>query len=190
MPVLRRLVDLIVQPKREWAKIAREKTTIDALLRSYILPLALLTPMATAYGMMNFDRNWHDSYGYLVPHEQVFMTAATTYFAIVGSIFALAGIFTAIVPMFGARRDYRAALRVATYGAVPTMLAGATMVLPILSIVGLAGLIHSMYLYWLGAKQVLGVPASSGAEFVGISVVLFTVVSVLAGAAASSIGML
>jgi hypothetical protein len=187
---LRRIVYLIFRPKAEWALIAEEKTSVDALLRRYILPLALLAPIATMIGMKTFDREWDPLHGYLVPAGEIFAAGATTYFATVGSILALAAIFTLIAPMFGTARDFLAALKVATYGAIPLLLAGATLVLPAMAIVAMVGLCHTLFLYWLGVNRVLKVPAGSGAEFVGISIVLLAFASVLAGAAGSSIGLL
>jgi hypothetical protein len=190
METLRRIVYLFFRPAAEWDLIAAEKTSVDALLRCYILPLALLAPVATVVGMKYFDREWDPVHGYLVPADQVYATGATTYFAIVGSILVLAAIFALVVPMFGGTRDYVAALKVATYGAIPGLLAGATLLLPVMAIVGIVGLCHTLYLYWLGAHRVLNVPSGGESEFVGISIVLLTLVSVLAGAAAGAIGLL
>ncbi len=82
--------------------------------------------------------------------------------------------------MFGATRDYLAALKVATFGAIPVMLAGATMLIPVMAIVAIVGLCHTLFLLWLGVRRVLNVPRGAEAEFVGISIVLLTFLSVLA----------
>jgi hypothetical protein len=190
METLRRIVYVIFRPKAEWDRIAEETTTVDLLLRAYIQPLALLTPIATMIGMEVFDRDWDPVYGYVVPSEQIFATVATTYFAIVGTILVLAAIFALIAPMFGGTRDYVGALKVATFGSIPMLLAGATLLLPIMVIVGLGGLAHTLYLFWTGVRRVLNVPPGAQAEFVGISMILLTFVSVLVGAAASAIGIM
>jgi hypothetical protein len=59
-----------------------------------------------------------------------------------------------------------------------------------MAIVGIVGMCHTLYLFWLGARRILDVPKGSEAEFVGISIVLLTLVSALAGAAAGAIGIL
>ena len=189
METLRRIVYLIFRPTAEWDTIAAERTSIDALLRYYILPLALLAPIATVIGMKNFDRDWDPVHGYLVASDRIFAAGATTYVAIIGSIFVLAAIFALIAPMFGAARDYLAALKVATYGAIPVMLAGATLLLPVMSLIALVGLCHTFFLFWLGAGRVLKVAPSGRAEFVGISLVLMTLVSILISAAAGAFGL-
>ncbi len=190
METLRRIVYLVFRPTAEWDRIAAEETSVDALLRGYILPLALLAPIATVIGMKTFDRDWDPVHGFLVPPDQIFGAGAATYFAIIGSIFALAAIFVLIAPMFGGARDFVAALKVATYGSIPVMVAGATLIVPVMAIVTMVGLCHTLFLLWIGAQRVLNVPRGAQAEFVGISVVLLAFVSVLVGAAASAIGLI
>ena len=123
---------------------ARESRRSTACCAGYILPLSLLAPVATMIGMKFFDAAWDEDIGYMVPPQDIFTAGATTLFASIVSVFALAGIFVLIAPMYGSSRDYRKALEVATYGAIPVMLAGATLVLPIMAIIGLAGLSHSL----------------------------------------------
>lgn len=77
----------------------------------------------------------------------------------------------------------------AAYGALPLLLAGGTLLLPMMAILGLAGLMHSVYLFWLGAREVLGVRRSEQAEFIGIAMVMLFVASTIAGAAASALGI-
>jgi hypothetical protein len=190
MRALSRIGRLIFSPKVEWVQIASEQTSVRALVLGYVLPLALLAPLATVIGMKIFDRNWDPVHGYLVPPERILATGATTYVAIVGSILLLAAIFAVIAPMFGARRDFRAAIKVAAYGSVPVLLAGATLLLPVMALVGLVGLCHSLFLFSLGAQRVLNVPAGNTAEYVGISMVLLGFTSILAGAAASALGVI
>ena len=69
MGTLRRIVYLVFRPAAEWDAIAMEKTSVDVLLRHYILPLALLAPVATVIGMKTFDREWDPVHGFLVPAE-------------------------------------------------------------------------------------------------------------------------
>jgi hypothetical protein len=190
MQTLRRIVFLLFRPAAEWDLIASEETSVDALLRGYILPLALLAPIATTVGMRTFDRAWDPQRGFRVPPDQIFAAGAATYFATIGSILLLAAIFALLAPMFGVRRDFVSALKVATYGSIPLLLAGATLILPAMAIVGMVGLAHSLFLLALGVQRVLHVPATARAEFIGISIVLLAFLSTLAGAAASAIGLL
>ncbi len=186
---LRRLVYLTFRPTEEWRRIAHEPATADGLLRSYIIPLALPTPVATYTGMKVFDGRWDRVHGYLVPADQVFATAAMTFFGIVASILLLAAIFCAVARMYRAKPDFLASLKVATFGAMPLLVSGAVLVFPDLVIIPLAALCHTVFLYYKGASAVLDVRAEQE-EFIGISFVLLALGSLLAGAAVASVGIL
>ncbi|MFO1281722.1 MAG: Yip1 family protein [Burkholderiales bacterium] len=187
--VVHRVVSLFVHPDEAWEEIAREPASIDALTARYIVPFALLAPIATVVGMRVFDATWDPARGYRVPPEAIYAAGATTLFATIVSIFLLAAIFWLIAPMYGVGRDYPSALKVATYGAVPVLLAGATLFIPVMVMVSVVALCHTLYLYWLGVGRVLNVRPDEQTEFVGIALTLLGGVSTLAGAAVSSIGL-
>ncbi len=187
---LRRIYRVVFRPRLEWDRIAQEDTTYGTLIRRYIIPLALLAPIATVTGMSVFDAAWDAGQGYRVPPQAILGAGTATLLASILSMFALAGIFVLIAPMYGSSRNYLDALKVSTFGAVPVMIAGATLLLPVMAIVGVVALIHSLFLFWLGANVVLHVRRGEQAEFVGISILLLSVASTLAGAAASGMGLI
>ena len=189
MEALRRIIYLVFRPAEEWAVIAREPANVDLMLRRYILPLAALTPIATLIGMTVFDRAWDAEQGYLVPPDQIFNAAATTFFGIIGSVFALAAIMALIAPMYQCKRDFLAALKVSVHGAGPLLLSGATLVLPAMVVVSMVALCYTLFLYYVGARAVLQVRRDQ-AEFIGISMLLLTFVSMMAGMIAASIGLI
>ena len=187
--VLRRILSLVLVPNQAWDEIAREHASVDVLIRRYIVPLALLAPLATVIGMKTFDASWSPAHGYLVPPEAIWAAGATTLFASIASIFLLAGIFVLIAPMYGSSRDYPSALKVATYGAVPVLVAGALLFLPVMVMVSVVALCHTLFLYWIGVRRVLDVPEDARTEFIGISLTMLGGLSSLLGAALSSAGL-
>jgi len=188
--MLRRIYLLFFYPRAEWDEIAREPISVNALIRSYILPLSLLAPFATVFGMKTFDARWDAVTGFLVPEAEIYAAGAATLFGSIASIFLLAGIFRLIAPMYGSSRNFAAALKVATFGAIPVLLAGATLIMPVMVMVSVVAMCHTLYLYWLGVHHVLQVKAGSQAEFIGISITLLGAASTLAGALASRLGLL
>jgi hypothetical protein len=189
MGTWQRILGIVLRPADEWDLIAREDTTVEELLRRFILPLSLLAPIASVIGMKFFDAGWDPDHGYLVPAQDIYAAGATTLFTSIVSIFALAGIFVLIAPLYGSSRNYLTALKVATFGSVPVLLAGVALLIPVLAIVGLIGFCHSLYLWWLGVRKVLNVGRNHQAEFIGISMLILVVVSTLAGASASAMGL-
>jgi hypothetical protein len=63
------------------------------------------------------------------------------------------------------------------------------LIVPVLVIVSVVALCHTLYLYWLGAHHVLGVEAGAQAEFIGVSMTMLGGASALLGAGASSLGL-
>lgn len=190
MSVWRRLLWLIVSPGEAWDAIREEPIGIDVLITRYILPLSLLAPAATVIGMKTFNRDWDPSRGYLVPEHEIFAAGSATLFGTIFSILALAGIFRLIAPMYDSSRDFRAALKVATFGAIPVLLAGAALLVPVMIALPVVALCHTFYLYWIGVGRVLDVAPESQTEFIGISMTLLCFFSTLAGGCASSLGLL
>ena len=99
--IVRRVLTLILTPSMAWDEIAEEVSTVDQLIRRYIVPLALLAPIATVIGMKTFDASWDPAHGYLVPDEHIWAAGAATLFATIVSIFALAAIFVLIAAAIG-----------------------------------------------------------------------------------------
>ncbi|MEP7328167.1 MAG: Yip1 family protein [Betaproteobacteria bacterium] len=189
MDTLRRMVAIVRHPSVEWDRLAGEDLSVDVLIGHFLLPLALLAPISTFIGIRTFNAQWDEDMGYLVPAQDAFPAAVTTLFATMGSVFALAGIFVLLAPLYGSSRDFRVALKVATFGAVPMLLAGATLFIPVMALFGLIGMFQSLYLWWMGARKVLQVRPSQQAEFIGIAMLLLIAISTLAGAAISSMGI-
>ena len=187
--VVKRVFALLLTPTQAWDEIAREPASVDLLIRRYIVPLGLLAPIATVIGMKMFDASWSPAHGYLVPPEAILSAGATTLFASIVSIFVLAGIFVLIAPMYGSSRHYPSALKVATYGAVPVLVAGALLFLPVMVMVSVVALCHTLFLYWIGVRRVLDVPENACTEFIGISLTMLGGLSSILGAALSSAGL-
>jgi hypothetical protein len=70
------------------------------------------------------------------------------------------------------------------------LLSGATLFIPVMAVVGVLTLVHSLYLFWLGAHEVLHVRHSQQSEFVGVSILLLCVAATLLGGAASAVGLI
>jgi len=187
--IVRRVLALLLTPTEAWDEIAQETSSVDLLIRRYIVPLALLAPVATVVGMKTFDASWSPAHGYLVPPEAIWSAGATTLFASIVSIFVLAGIFVLIAPMYGSSRHYPSALKVATYGAVPVLVAGALLFLPVMVMVSVVALCHTLFLYSIGVRRVLGVPENARTEFIGVSLTMLGGLSSILGAALSSAGL-
>ncbi len=94
-----------------------------------------------------------------------------------------------IAPMYRCRCDYVSALKLATHGAGPLLLSGAMLVLPAMIVVSMVALCYSLFLYYVGAAVVLRIREDQ-AEFIGVSLLLLTFVSMIAGMLVASVGLI
>jgi len=187
--ILRRIYLLLFYPRAEWDEIARETIRVDALVRSYILPLSLIPPIATVIGMKTFDASWNPAAGYQVPPGEIYAAGAATLFGSIGSIFLLAGDLPADRADVRQLARLRRRAQVATSARFRCSSPAPALVVPVFVIVSVVALCHTLYLYWLGVHHVLGVEAGAQAEFIGVSITMLGGASALLGAGASSLGL-
>ena len=188
---MHRIVGIIFRPKAEWSIISGESTTVGGLLFRYIIPLCLVPTLATVVGMTFFDVGWNPVHGYALPKRGALVTGAGNFLFLVASIFLLAFIFHSLATgEKQARSTYANALKVATYGAIPVLLAGAFLVLPVMVMLVIVAAVHSLALFNSGLKGVLLVSETESPMLLGMAIVLLSVASMVIGAVAAAFGLI
>ena len=186
--MLPRIAAIVVRPRRTWNDIASDPTPIAAVV-AVLLVFALLPSAAVATGLTVFDMRWSPIHGYR-PVGAPLTVGATGYAMTVLTILLLAAILHWLaVPPGTSRKPFVFALNVAVYGALPAMMAGALLVLPVLVIVMLVAGFHSLVLYTGGIQQVLGVRPDESAMLVAMSIVMLSLAATVIGAVAAAIGV-
>lgn len=188
-PVIARVKGLILDPEREFAQIARTPASSLALMLRYVIPLALLTSVATTVGMRFFDAAWNVSQGYRVPQDRVFVTGIANFVFEVISLPIIATIFFLLMRMDRHHRDFRGAMNVAVYGAIPLMASGVLLFWPINVIVCVIAMLHTFVLYWIGVQRVLNIRPANASIFVALAMTITFGASTLLGSFASKIGL-
>lgn len=190
MSTLSRVVGILVRPGAEWNAIAREPASVAGLLVRYVLPLCLVPSAAIAIGVTYFGAGWNPVHGYALSSDKALAAGAATFFYAVVTILLLAVIFHFLARARNRpRRTYAEALQVAAYGAIPVLLSGAFLVLPVLVMLSIVACIHSLFLLNGGLRTVLRVEEGESAMLVGISIVLLTIASMAIGAIAAALGL-
>lgn len=189
--IVNRIFGIIFRPNAEWDAISGESTTVGALLFRYIFPLCLIPSIATVIGMTFFGVGWDPVHGYALPRERALAIGAANFLFLVITIFLLALIFHWFaIAENKARNSYTDALKVATYGAIPLLLAGAFLVLPVMVMLAIVAGMHSLFLYNGGLKKVLRVSETESPILLGIAIVMLTVTSMAIGAIAVALRLL
>ncbi|MEO8133942.1 MAG: YIP1 family protein [Betaproteobacteria bacterium] len=187
---MKHLVAILVRPDFAWTAIAHEPMTARQVLGT-ILPLCLLPALATIVGMSVFNSDWDPLHGYRTAGNRVLLVGLANFVFAAATIVLLALLFHWLaVPDGKRRKPFAAALKLAAFGAVPVLLAGAFLVLPIMIVLTLVAAVHSLYLYYLGMQTVLEVRGEDAVMMLALCVVLLSVASGLLGALASAFGLL
>lgn len=190
--VLRRAFRLTFAPSREWAAIAREPPTALPVLLGHVLPLAAIPAVAWMIGLAVFGME-------LVmvgepirrPGPSAILHAGlVTYLGSIISVVLLAGAFVLLAPMYGGRRDWRGAWRVAAFGTTPLWLAGVMLLKPATFVAMLPVVLYCAYLYHLGLHALGFARTREAAEYVAIAFLLLLAASTLAGGLLGQWGLL
>jgi len=192
--LLERVKAILLKPKDEWPKIAEETSTQGEILKSYVLPLAAIGPIATliggqVFGFGMFGITWRP--GIVDALKQAIVVYVLT---IVG-VFLLAWIADFLATKFEGQSNRLNAFKLVAYGATASFLAGIFGLIPNLGVFGLLGL-YSLYLIYTGTGPMMKVPAEKAVGYTAVTVIcggiLVVIVSLLAGRAISppSAGMI
>lgn len=192
--MLARAVNIILRPEREWAGIALERGTWR-LVGGYLLPLALISPLAYSCGVLlggdGALRVFADTGAAM---RFAVLAALSGFLAVPLSVVVIALTVWLLAPLYEGRRSFGDALCLVSYAGTPVWLAGIVLVaplqrFPLLVIVILVGLMHALYLFYLGLHYVVKVPLRDAAECTAIIVIASVMLSSIAGYFVSAAGL-
>lgn len=167
MNLLARVKAILVDPMAAWAQIEKDVGDPALLLRRYVAVLALIPPLAGFVGAALI--------GVVTPSGSVaraslFNGAAGAIFGYVMScatVLVLGLIIGLLAPLFGGRRDFNNAFKLAVYSFTPVWIAGIFLILPGLHFLVLVGC-YGAYLLWLGLPRLTKTPEDQSANFTAV----------------------
>jgi hypothetical protein len=159
MELLDRVKAILFTPQTEWPVIAREKGGVARLFVRYVALLALIPALARLIGTALI--------GLYAPIWPSLAGALVTYLSGFAAVYALALVIDALAPMFGARKDFASALRLAVYSCTPVWLAGIFLLVPGLSFLVSLGL-YGAYLIWTGLPILMQPPAERALPYAAL----------------------
>jgi hypothetical protein len=160
---------ILSAPSAAWMQIEQETGDPAELLSRYVALLALIPALSSFIGgcligvivpgigtvrVSIFDGLFGAIFGYVM--------SCTT-------VLVLAVVIDLLAPIFGGRRDFASAFKLAVYSYTPVWLTGIVLLAPGLRFIGLIGL-YGAYLLWLGLPILMKSPASRIPKFWAIIV--------------------
>jgi hypothetical protein len=173
---------ILADPSVEWTSIEKESGDAAYLLTGYVALLALVPavsgfigvcvvgvvrPGAGAVRATIFDGLFGAVFGYV-------MTCAM--------VLALGLLIDALAPLFGGRRNFDSAFKLAVYSYTPVWLAGIFLLAPGLRFLGLTGF-YGAYLLWIGVPQLMKAPVPSVTTYTAVIVASACALTFIAAAA-------
>jgi len=183
---------MLTNPRAEWQQVATETTEPTKVLTSYVLPLALIGPIATLIGMQIFGINAVIMTIWPSLASSLGMAVTSFVMTIVG-VFVLAFIANLLSPKFGGKDDFPAAFRLVAYAMTASWIGGIFGLIPALAIIGLLFGLHTLYTLYLGTAPVMGVPEDKKLGYtlvtIAAAIVLYIVVGVITAAITGTMGL-
>jgi hypothetical protein len=170
MNAARRAKAILVDPSAEWAAIAREPGDPAYLLSRYVAALALIPAVCSFIGASLI--------GVVEPHAGLVRTPAVNglfgaifgYVLTCATVLILGIVVNVAAPLFGGRRGFDNAFKLAVYAFTPVWLAGVFLVLPGLHFLLLMGF-YGAYILWLGLPRLTQSPARKSIRFAALIVI-------------------
>lgn len=184
MNLTARVRNLLVDPKREWEVIAGEETSIGALYRGYIVPLAAIGPVALLVRVsligVSVSGGGHHQLSPLAGIGQAVLAFALN----MAAVFVVALVVDVLAPTFGGRKDPIQALKVAAYASTPGWIASVFVLVPILTVLALAAGLYGLYLLYLGLPVVTGAPRERALGYTVVVIIAVVVIYIVMGVVA------
>jgi hypothetical protein len=161
---------MLLDPSAEWSVIERESGDPAYLLSRYVAVLALVPAVFGCIGASFI--------GMVVPATG--LVRASLFDGFFGAIFGyvmafaivllLALIIDLLAPLFGGRKDFDSALKLAVYSFTPVWLTGIFLLLPGLHFLILTGF-YGAYVLALGLPRLMKSPAQKSYGYAGVIVI-------------------
>lgn len=190
--VINRAKEIVFQPKKAWENIRVENSTASGILKSYVLPLALIPSIASfiGYGFIGvtvpFAGRMH-SIGWGLNQ------ALTSFVSLFLGILVSSWVISWLAPKFDTTPNLNNTVKLVAYSFTPAMLGGVFSIIPALAIIGVLAGLYSLYVLYLGFKPITNVSEDKTTTYFIVSLVViigvYIVLGVVLGLVFASVGI-
>lgn len=178
-----RITNILLKPTSEWQAIANEPSSVAGIFSSYAIPLSIIQAVTTvvASGYLGIGAEMMELGGVSASLGDTAMRAVVGFAAGLILLYALAFIGSLIAPSFNGNSDLVQALKLFTYSSTPSWIAGALLpffmfsagLMILASLLTLAAIGYAIYLIFIGAGPVMGVPQEKLAGFTVVVIAIY-----------------
>jgi hypothetical protein len=185
MNLVDRVVKMLTTPRTEWEVVAAEGTTTGQITTGYVVPMTLAAHLASFIGSV-FVGAMFAAFG--VHHSTPFflVTAVVGWAVSVAVVYLQAWVVNALAPSFGSTPNPLAAFKLVVYAETAGWVGSLLLIIPALGMLGsLAGMLYSIYLFYLGVPRLMGTPPDKVIPYMLVSAVVIIGLTLAAGAVVS-----
>ncbi len=153
-------------PRQQWHNLQQNHSSLVESI-SHLSLFSAIAPCCLALSMWFFGIEWSEKTRFIQP-LQILGIAICMYLSIVTAVILLAFLARAMTKDYGKPANFDLAMELACYAVTPLLCTGFAWLFPegwFLLLVGLLGLIYSIYLLFLGTPILLEIPDERGFMF-------------------------
>ena len=163
----------LFEPRATFKEVESEFTKPGVIWGRYVIPLALIGPVAGALSRLVFGKRL----GAVTLSDQsvtlagALMWGAVAFLIAVAAIFLLSQIISQLAPQFGGQKNDVQALKVAAYASTPALIAGIFNIHGAFYVVTILVSIYSLYLLYLGLPILMKVPQDRAMGYTAVVII-------------------
>jgi hypothetical protein len=173
---------ILADPSGEWTEIESEAGDTAYLLSGYVAPLALVPAASGFVGACIIGVAVPGTGTLRAPIFGGLFGAVFGYVMSCATVLILGLLIDLAAPLFGGRRNFDSAFKLAVYSYTPVWLIGIFLLAPGLHYLGLLGL-YGAYLLWIGLPRLMQTPEQKSQTFMPIILACACVLFFIAAAA-------
>jgi hypothetical protein len=159
-----RAKSILIDPGAEWQTIERENSDPAYVLTRYVTLLAVVPSLFGFIGACLIGAASQSGAIIRTPLLDGLCGAIFGYVVACASVLVIALVIQVLAPIFGGRRSFDSAFKLAVYSLTPFWLAGIFLLLPGLHFLVLVGF-YGLYILWLGLPRLAKVPDEMSLTF-------------------------
>jgi len=182
--VAQRAKEVILKPRDTFEIIKEETISSRDLILNYLSIIAILPAIGSIIGMSAVGVRISVFGTFRIPLINSVSSAVLQYILTLIGIYILGLIINALAPTFSGTKSNIQSLKVATYCATPTLVAGILYIIPLLNVVVIIAGLYGLYLLYLAIPIIMECPKEKALVIIAnivISVVIGSLVSAIPG---------
>jgi hypothetical protein len=167
MSLLDRAKNIILTPQTEWSTIAAETPNVQGIITGYVLPLALITPVASFIGgavMSGATSSLGATY--------LIGVSVVTFITSILSVYIAAYVIDYLAPNFGSEKNFGRSFQLVAYTATPGWVAGIFQIVPALGVLAMVAGLYGIYVMYLGLPVMKKTPADKVVVYMIVSFIV------------------